>query len=128
MTTDAVQIETRELDGCVILDITAENFTYPHTSVVKAKVAEFLELGKRFIVLNVNNVQIVDSYGLATIVASLKLIKDRSGAMAMYGLNGMFVHLVELTQLDKILEVWPSEGQATYYLSTLMKESTPATK
>ena len=66
---------------------------------------------------------IVDSYGLATVVSTLKIIKDHHGNLALCGLNELFVRLVELTHLDRVLEVWDTEAQAIYYLSTNTKGS-----
>jgi anti-sigma B factor antagonist len=122
MSEEVIQVQSRESEGCMILDIKADNFTYPHTSAVKEEISEYLALGKKYFVLNVNDVKFIDSYGLATIVAALKLIKDHNGALALYGLNTMFEKLLKVTHLDKILEVWPNESQATYYLSTLNKK------
>jgi anti-anti-sigma factor len=113
-----IKITERELDGCIIMDIRAESFTYPQTSILKTRIAELLDNGHRLFVLNCTEVQLADSYGLATIVSSLKMIKEHSGFMAMCGLNDMFNRLVELTHLDKVLEIWPSEAQATYYLNS----------
>jgi len=122
---ETVEIKERAGDGCVILDIQADNFTYPYTSVLKTSIADYLEQNKRFFVLNVGDIKIIDSYGLATIVSCLKLIHDQHGGMALCGLNETFEKLVKLTHLDKVLEIWPSEAQATYYLSTLIKEAQP---
>jgi anti-sigma B factor antagonist len=116
-----VHIVERQVDGCVVLDIEAENFTYPQTATLKNRVAHLQEAGFRFFVLNMSQVKIIDSYGLATIVAVLKIIKEHHGGLAMFGLNDLGVHLVELTHLDRVLEVWPSEAQAIYCLTPLMK-------
>ena len=35
MNTDVVDISDRESDGCIILDIQAQNFTYPQTAVLE---------------------------------------------------------------------------------------------
>lgn len=119
---EVIELAVRETEGCIILDIHADNFTYPYTSVVKKNISEHLANGKRYFVLNAQDIKIVDSYGLATIVSSLKLIRDHHGGLALCGLNEMFEKLVKLTHMDKVLEIWPSEAQATYYLSTLIKE------
>ncbi len=102
----------------MVLDIQAENFTYPQTAVLKQHVARLLEAGHRAFVLNVAGVRLVDSYGLATIVSVFKMIRDNKGMIALYGLNDMFTYLVEVTHLDRVLEIWPSEAQATYFLNT----------
>lgn len=118
MGSTAVEIEERELEGCIILDIQAEKFTYPQTSVVKTHVAGLLENGYRLFVLNCQGIRVADSFGLATIVSALKMVKEQNGSLVLCGVNDTFAQLVELTCLDKVLEIWPSEAQATYYLTS----------
>jgi anti-sigma B factor antagonist len=116
-----VYISDRQVDGCTVLDIRAENFTYPQSVALKNYVAHLIEQGEKFFVLNVNEVHLVDSYGLATIISVLKMTQERGGAIALYGLNETFTKLVKVTHLDRVLETWPSEAQATYYLVTTAK-------
>lgn len=118
-----VEITDRNVDGCIVLDISATNFTYPQTAALKNYVAHLLADGHRYFVFNVTGVELVDSYGLATIISTLKTIQEHQGGLALYGLNEMFVRLVKVTHLDRVLEVWPSESQATYYLTTQAKSA-----
>ncbi len=113
-----VEITHREASGCVILDIKAENFTYPQNAILKNHVAHLLQAGHKLFVLNLSQVQLLDSYGLATIVSVLKMIKEKNGTMALCGLNDTINYLVEVTSLDKVLEIWSSEAQATYFLTS----------
>ncbi len=124
MSNGEVRITDRPGEGCTILDISAENFTYPQTASLKNYVAHLLEAGERNFVLNVSEVRIVDSYGLATIVSVLKNVKEHGGGIALCGLNDMFNHLVKVTHLDRVLEIWPSEAQAAYCLANFNKSST----
>ncbi len=120
MNTD-VEITDRNVDGCVVLDIKAENFTYPQTVVLKSHVSRLIDVGNHYFVLNATAIKLIDSYGLATIISVFKMIKEAEGALALYGLNEMFTHLVKVTHLNNVLEIWSSEAQATYYLSTIAK-------
>lgn len=118
---NTVEITHREVDGCLVLDIQAENFTYPQTATLKNYVAHLIQDGYKLFVLNVTGVRLVDSYGLATIISVLKMTQEAGGGIALYGLNDMFSYLVKVTQLDKVLETWPNEAQATYYLVSVSK-------
>ncbi len=116
-----VDVKGRQVDDCVVLDITAENFTYPQTAILKTCVQKLLDQGARLFVLNVEAIGVIDSYGLATVVSVLKMVKESHGGLALCGLNDVFARLVELTQLGSVLEIWPSESQAVYYLSNQFK-------
>jgi anti-anti-sigma factor len=119
-----VEITHREVEGCAVLDIKAENFTYPQTVALKNYVGHLLEAGHKNFIYNCAGIGLVDSYGLATIISTLKMIKERGGALALYSLNDMFSRLVEVTHLDRALEIWPSEAQAIYYISSTQAKGT----
>jgi anti-anti-sigma factor len=116
MSTKAIEISVREVEDCMVLDIKAENFTYPHSAILKNHVAHLLEGHHRYFVLNMELVKVVDSFGLASVISTLKMIKERGGNMALYGLNNTVNRLVEITHLDRVLEIWTSESQAIYCL------------
>lgn len=118
-----VQVSVRTVSQCAVLDIDAENFTYPHTGVLKNQVNHLLQEGRRQFVFNFERVRLVDSYGLASIIATLKLIREHHGALALCGLNDIFHHLVEVTHLERVLEIWPSEAQAVYDVGTRCKSA-----
>lgn len=114
-----IEISVRTVESCIVLDVDAQHFTYPDSGKFKNEVVHLLEKGHQWFVINCVAINIVDSYGLATILAAYKAIQEKGGNLALYGLNGMFEKLVKVTHLDKVLEIWPSEAQAVYYLSTL---------
>lgn len=113
----AVEIGIRETEGCAILDIMAENFTYPHTAVLKTYMDSLLTDGYRLFVFNCSQIDMIDSFGLATIISSLKMIREQGGQLALCNVNSLFADLVTLTHLNRVLEIWSSENQAAYYLS-----------
>jgi anti-anti-sigma factor len=119
MTHPTVEITDRLISlGCMVLDIRADNFTYPDSGLLKGRVATHIDHKIHYIALNCTDIRLVDSYGLASIVSVQKLVKDHHGALALFGLNDIFNRLVELTHLDRILEIWASEAQAIYYLNS----------
>jgi anti-anti-sigma factor len=107
-----VNIQDRFVEECVILDIKETTFEYPKTSQIKTHVEGLLNQGHHYFVLNMSNIQVLDSFGLAVIISLLKLSKSHGGNLALYGLNQQVSRLIEVTHMDRILDIWISEAQA----------------
>jgi anti-sigma B factor antagonist len=109
-----MHIENRFVENCVILDVTDEQFEYPKTSVLKSHVLHLIQEGHVNLVLNLTNVKMLDSFGIATFISILKECKSRNGSLALYGLNDTVNRLMEITHMDRVLEIWLTEAQALY--------------
>ncbi|MGE0200928.1 MAG: STAS domain-containing protein [Candidatus Melainabacteria bacterium] len=107
-----MEIETRSVDGCVILDLFDKHFCHPQTVVLKHHVAKILASGHSHLVLNLSGVEMLDSFGIAAMVSILKLCKEHQGNMTLYGANKDVNRLMEITHMDRVLDIWESEGQA----------------
>lgn len=119
----SVEITSRSVEGCFVLKIDAPHFTYPYSSSLKTAIEELLTPETAYFVLDCSAIELIDSYGLASIVSALKVIRDHNGGLALFGLNSTFEKLVDLTHLNKVLEIWPSEGQAIVYLNGLKQDA-----
>jgi anti-sigma B factor antagonist len=116
-------ISHRQGAGYLIIDIKANAFTYPQNTALKTYMQPLLEQGHLFIAFNLSQVETLDSFGLATIISILKTLKEANGALVLYGLNAFTEKLVEMTRLDKVLDVWSSEAQAIYCLEELIQKN-----
>ena len=114
-----MELENRFLPECVVVDVADDKFGYPKTLVLKSHVAHLLEGGHKRIVLNLSKVDMLDSFGLAVLISLLKLSKEHGGNLTLYGLNPQISRLIEMTHMDRILEIWETEGQAITQLKAL---------
>jgi anti-anti-sigma factor len=107
-----MELQNRLVDDCVIIDMAEERFEYPKTLVLKNHVLHLLQQGHKFLVLNLSNVGMLDSFGIAVIVSILKQCKEINGNVTLFGLNDQAMRLIELTHMDRVLDIWQSEAQA----------------
>jgi anti-anti-sigma factor len=107
-----MELSNRFLPECVVVDIADDKFGYPKTLVLKNHVSHLLEKGFSHVVLNLADVEMLDSFGIAVLISLLKLCKERNGNLTLYGLNEQVTRLMELTHMDRVLEIWETEGQA----------------
>jgi anti-anti-sigma factor len=107
-----MELVNRFLPGCVVVDIVDDKFGYPKTLILKSHVSKLLTEGHRNVVLNLAQVETLDSFGIAVLISLLKLCKEIKGNLTLYGLNEQVSRLMEITHMDRVLEIWESEGQA----------------
>ncbi len=113
-----MELSNRFLPDCVIVDIEDDKFGYPKTLVLKNHVTHLLENGHSHVVLNLNRVAMLDSFGIAVLISLLKLCRERKGNLTLYGLNDQVTRLIELTHMDRVLDIWETEGQAVSQVKT----------
>lgn len=107
-----MELNNRFLSECVVVDIQDDQFGYPKTLILKSHVVHLLKEGHRHIVLNLAQVDMLDSFGLAVLISLLKLCRENNGNLTLYGLNPQVMRLIEVTRMDRVLDVWETEGQA----------------
>jgi anti-sigma B factor antagonist len=116
-----MELTNRFQEECVIIDIAEERFEYPKTMVLKNHALKLLQEGHNHFVLNLSEVENLDSFGIAVIVSILKHCKEAKGNLTLYGLNEQVMRLIELTHMDRVLDIWPSEGQAVAQVRVKVK-------
>ena len=77
----------------------------------KAKLKEHLDRGCTRVVLDLSDVEFVDSSGLGAMVGMFKLLPP-GGDMALCGLQPTVQNLVKLTRLDKVFRILPTLEEA----------------
>ncbi len=103
-------------DDVVVIDIKDEKFEYPKTQVLKSYVMHLLDEKHKYLVVNLSNVTMLDSFGIAVFISIFKQCKQQGGNLTMYGLNEQVTHLMELTRMDRVLDIWEGEGQAVAHV------------
>jgi len=66
---------------------------------------ELYDKGVRTIVLDLDNVEIVNSYGIGKVLMCYKRLKANDGTLMVKPLNGFVKETFELLMLDKLLPV-----------------------
>lgn len=76
--------------------------------------------GVRNIILDLGEVSFVDSSGLSAILIGNRLCKNVNGTFAVANLNDYVLKLVKISQLDSILNIFPTIEEAVDFI--LMEE------
>ncbi len=68
------------------------------------------------IVLDISNVNFIDSSGLGAIVSSLKQLGGK-GDLAICGINESILSLFRLTRMDRVLKIFSEKEEAVSQLT-----------
>jgi len=105
-------INTREAGGKVIVDIETQNVDFRNCETIKSAVASIVSGGKKDILLNLGKVSFMDSSGLSVILFCKRTCEEANGRFAVFGLQSYVNNLVNLTNLNKTIDIYKDENEA----------------
>jgi anti-sigma B factor antagonist len=77
----------------------------------KASVAEMIQRGEQTIVLDLSEVDFIDSSGLGALVSLLKRMAPK-GTLAVCGLREAAFNMFRLTRMDKVFSIYSTRSEA----------------
>ncbi|WGF88295.1 STAS domain-containing protein [Marinivivus vitaminiproducens] len=97
------RLETLRLDAALVPEF-------------RTTMTDKIAAGRRRIILDLSEVNFVDSSGLGAIVLCLKQV-GRNGAFVVAGAQGAVARLFKLTRLDKVIRLYPNVAAAAEHLA-----------
>ena len=107
-----LEIQQREREGIVILDLNGRLVVGEATSGLREKIRELSEAGRHNIIVNLQEVDYIDSTGLGGLVISYTSLKKAGGALKVTNLSRRNIELLVLTKLSTVFEVFNDEQDA----------------
>jgi anti-sigma B factor antagonist len=100
------------MDKTTILDISGD-IDLAHSSEVRRIVLiEFREKRTPRVILNLHEVNYIDSSGVASLVEGLKASRDVGSRLILYGLSPIAHEVLQLSKLLTIFEIYDTEERA----------------
>jgi anti-sigma B factor antagonist len=106
-----IDIQSREREGIKILDLNGK-LTVGGASDLRERVNEQLAAGSLQQILNMKEVDYIDSTGLGTMVICFMSVQKAGGALKLVNLNRRNLELVLLTKLSTVFPIFDDEQQA----------------
>lgn len=105
-------IEQREREGITILDISGRLVVGEAVAALREKIRELAEAGTAKIILNLENVDYIDSTGLGGLVISYNTVGHAGGSLKLLNLSRRNIELLILTKLTTVFELFDDEQDA----------------
>lgn len=95
-----------------IVSIKEKMLTSSNSSDLKSEIAILCAEGYSNLILNLEDIDFVDSSGLGAILTADRTTKDNQGFLVLYGLNSQVYSLIKIAKLDKVLSIAGSQKEA----------------
>ena len=111
-----MRIEESRLGEVLVVKPMVSRIDASSAAAFKAMLNERIQEGQQRIVLNLSEVDFIDSTGLGAIVSSLKAV-GATGEIAISNPQETVMSLFRLTRMNRVFQILPSEEEAVASLS-----------
>ena len=108
----SLDIQQREHEGIVILDLKGRITVGPEASALRDRIAVLIKAGMVNIILNMEHVAYVDSTGLGALVMCATSVRKQGGNMKLLNLNRRNIELLVMTKIATVFDLFADEQDA----------------
>ncbi len=94
-----------------VLEIEGEVDVYTAPQL-KQDIVQIAERGVKHLIINLSKVEYLDSTGLGVLIGGLKRLREGEGNLVLVGPGMRILRIFEITGLDKIFDIYPTEEEA----------------
>ncbi len=107
-----MKIDTRTVGDVHILDCSGKITLGEGTMAIRNAVREVLKNGGKKIVLNLSEVNYIDSSGIGELVSTYTTVTNQSGQLKLLNLTKKIQELLQITKLLTVFQVYDNEQKA----------------
>jgi anti-sigma B factor antagonist len=108
----SMEFSTRQLDAVTIVDLRGRITLGEGSATLRDTVHDLLSKGLKRIVLNLENVNYIDSSGIGELVSAFTAAKKQGGELKLLNLTKRTHDLLQITKLFTVFDVKDDEGVA----------------
>ena len=107
-----LKTSTRQVDGVTIVDCSGRITLGEGSVVLRDNVKDLLTKGQKKILLNLGDVNYIDSSGIGELVSAYTTVKNQGGELKLLNLTKKVHDLLQITKLYTVFEVHNEEAAA----------------
>ena len=107
-----MKIKRREVDGITVLDLSGEMYGGPDNMKLVEMISELVQDKKLDLILNLSKVKWISSTGLGIMVSARSRYAKVGGVIKLMSPNDRVLGILQVTRLNLIFDVFPSEQEA----------------
>ena len=108
----SLDIEQREREGIVIVDLKGRVTMGAEAGALREKVAALTAAGSKYVILNMAQVDYIDSTGLGALVMCATTLRKNTGMVKLLNLTRRSIELLVMTKLATVFEIFTDEQDA----------------
>jgi len=105
-------LKPRRLDDVIILDLSGRITIGEGTVILRDRIQKLLSAGDRKFLLNLEDVNYIDSSGLGELVTTFTTVRNHGGQLKLLNLTRRVQDLLQITKLLTVFESFNSEAEA----------------
>jgi anti-sigma B factor antagonist len=108
----ALIIASREVDGVTVLDLSGRITLGEGSVQVRDAIRNLIGKGQKHILLNLEDVNYIDSSGLGELVSAYTSARNQGAALKLLKLTKKVHDLLQLTKLYTVFDIYDDEATA----------------
>ncbi len=108
----SMKFKTRQVDGVTVLDLSGRITLGEGSVTLRDAVKDVLSKGSKHILLNLKDVDYIDSSGLGELVSAYTSVKNQGGELKLLHLTDKVQDLLQITTLYTGFDVRDDEAHA----------------
>lgn len=106
----ALTIASREVDGVAVLDLSGRITLGEGSVQLRDAIRELVSKGQKNILLNMGEVNYIDSSGLGELVSAYTTARNQGAALKLLSLTKKVHDLLQLTKLYTVFDIYDDEA------------------
>ncbi len=108
----SMKFKTRQVDGITVLDLSGKITLGEGSVTLRDAVRDVLAKGQNKILLNLADVNYIDSSGIGELVSAFTAVKNSGGELKLLQLTKKVKDLLQITKLYTVFDVKDDEAAA----------------
>ena len=108
----SMKISTRQVDGVTILDLSGRITLGEGSVQLRDAVRDLLAKGQKQILLNLADVNYIDSSGIGELVSAFTTVRNQGGELKLLKLTKKVHDLLQITKLYTVFDIKDDEAEA----------------
>ena len=107
-----LKVSTRQVDGVSIVDCSGRITLGEGSVVLRDTIKDLLAKGQKKILLNLGDVNYIDSSGIGELVSAYTTVKNQGGELKLLKLTKKVHDLLQITKLYTVFDIKDDEASA----------------
>ena len=108
----SMKVATRQVDGVTILDLSGRITLGEGSVTLRETVHDVLSKGSKKILLNLGDINYIDSSGIGELVSGFTSVRNAGGELKLLNLTKKVHDLLQITKLYTVFDIWDNEASA----------------
>jgi len=107
-----LRIETREINGVVIVDLQGKLMGGPDADAFKSTIHKIIEKGHKHVIVNLHGVDWINSTGMGILISGYTTMRRSGGDLRLLNVSDRIQSILYVTKLNKIFLCFSNEDEA----------------